>query len=85
MTDTTAASGKVTIVQTGAVREVDFTAGLTVRQAIAAADLTVTERNEVRLNNAPCPDQDTVLAVGDQVMIVGQIAGAWPPGNSQPT
>ncbi|MBI3572020.1 MoaD/ThiS family protein [Candidatus Kaiserbacteria bacterium] len=67
---------KVTVVQTGAVREIDFTEGMTVKQAIAAADLQVSENHEVRLNGSPCPDHDTVLKAGDQVMIVGQIAGA---------
>lgn len=67
---------KVTVVQTGAVREIDFTEGMTVKQAIATAELRVSDDHEVRLNGAPCPDQDTVLKAGDQVMVVGQIAGA---------
>jgi len=67
---------QVTVVQTGAVRDVDFVEGMTVKQAIAASGLRVRDRNEIRLNGTPCPDQDTTLNAGDQVMIVGQIAGA---------
>lgn len=72
-------SGKVTVVQTGAVNEVELTEGMTAKQALAAADLLPENMDEdglqVRLNGAVITDLDIVLTAGDQLLVVGDIAG----------
>lgn len=70
MTDT------ITIAQTGSVKEVDFKEGMTVGEALAAAEITLPEGMELRLNNAAHDDLDEVLNAGDQILIVGAIRGA---------
>jgi hypothetical protein len=71
---------KITVVQTGDVNEVDWTEGMTAKQALAAAGLPVEdladEGLQVRINNAPTTDLDVVLAAGDLILVVGNIAGA---------
>jgi len=67
---------KVTIAQTGNVKEVEFKAGLTVKQALAAASISTGSGVEVRLNGAACADQDTTLSANDTILVVGRIRGA---------
>lgn len=68
---------KVTIAQTGNVQEVVFKAGMTVKQALASAGVSVGgSGQEVRLNNQPCADHDTALSAGDQILVVGRVRGA---------
>ena len=68
---------KVTVAQTGNVQEVNFIEGMTVKQALEAANISAGGRGQqVRLNNTTCGDLDTVLAAGDQVLVVGNIRGA---------
>lgn len=71
------AGPKVTVAQTGNVKEVNFTEGMTVKQALEAAGVSAGGRGQqVRLNNQACGDLDTVLAAGDQVLVVGNVRGA---------
>ena len=68
----------VTLVRTGDVKEVAFKDGMTVKQALSSGGFAAREARsvEVRLNNKPCTDLDTVLSPGDQVMVLGNIRGA---------
>ncbi len=65
--------GKVSLVQTGNVIEVE--AGKSIKQVLADQDWVLTDSNEVRLNGAICTDFDTMLNAGDQVMVIGEIEG----------
>lgn len=67
---------KVMVARTGDVREVSFCQGMTVREALAAAQFTLDGASEVRVNSKPCKDMNTQLAPGDQVLIIGRIRGA---------
>lgn len=69
-------TAKISVVQTGRVLELDYYEGMTVRQALEQAEFNLRATAEVRLNNNPCTDLDTVLGAGDQVMIVGHVRGA---------
>jgi len=70
----------VTVVQTGDVQEIELTEGMTVLQALGEADISEEDLKsdglQVRLNNKVIEDLDAVLAAGDQLMVVGNIAGA---------
>ena len=69
----------VTVIQTGAVKEISFTEGMTVMEAFEAAgvsgDSLTRSGNQVRLNNNVITDPDTELAENDQLVLVGNIAG----------
>ncbi len=69
------AAGTVTIAQTGSVTPVDFAEGMTVGAALRAADQTVGEDRELRVNGQVATE-DTVLSANDTVLIVGAIRGA---------
>lgn len=70
MTDT------VTVAQTGAVREIGFTEGMTVQEALTAAEFSISSDLEVRLNGSACADLETALQANDTILIVGSIRGA---------
>ena len=71
---------KITVVQTGDIDELDFVEGMTARQALtqigATEEALSGEGLEVRLNGTKTSDLDVVLADGDQLMVIGDIAGA---------
>ncbi len=73
----TTAGPKVTVAQTGNVKEVTFTKGMTIKQALGSAGVSAGGTGtQVRLNNQTCTDLDTVLSAGDQVLVVGNVRGA---------
>lgn len=69
------AASTVTVAQTGAVQSVTFKRGMTVDQALEAADVSVGEGREVRVNGAAAEGSQTLKA-NDTVLIVGSIRGA---------
>ncbi len=73
---TEAEQGSIMVARTGDVREVPFREGITVKQALAAAQFTLDGACEIRVNSRPCTDHGTVLSAGDQVLIIGRIRGA---------
>lgn len=66
----------VTIAQTGDVKEVAFTEGMTIQSALTTAGVTVGTGREVRLNGATVRDLETALNANDTILIVGRIRGA---------
>jgi len=68
--------GNIMVARTGDVREVTFQQGMTVKEALAAAQFTLDGASEVRVNSKPCKDMNTQLTPGDQVLIIGRIRGA---------
>lgn len=65
----------ITYVQTGRVQELAFEAGMTVAQALRSLGVTLAKGQEVRLNNRVIADHDVSLTPGDQLMVVGNVAG----------
>ncbi len=68
-------NGTVTLVQTGNVEELNNEKGMTIAAALDRAGWTLGDDNEVRVNNKPVKLLDTILKDGDQVMIIGEVAG----------
>lgn len=67
---------KVFIARTGDVREVNFTEGMTIGAAIKAAGYVRDRGTEVRVNNTKVTKMNTLLKAGDQITLLGEIAGA---------
>ena len=65
----------VTIAQTGSVKEVEFTEGMTVQQALDASDITIGSGRSVRVNGRE-RSPDFALRENDTILIVGEIRGA---------
>jgi molybdopterin converting factor small subunit len=67
----------VTLAQTGKVVDVPHTEGMTIRAALSTAGFRIDRKTQVRLNNVKTTDMDTVLAAGDAIMVIGEVAGAY--------
>lgn len=65
----------ITFVQTGRVQTIPYEAGISIAQALRQIGVNVSRGQEVRLNNQPINDHDTTLSPGDQLMVVGNVAG----------
>ena len=70
------ASAKVFVARTGDVCELDFTKGMTLGDAIGNAGYRLDNVTDVRVNNKKVKDMETKLKAGDQVTLLGKIAGA---------
>jgi sulfur carrier protein ThiS len=66
----------VTVVRTGATREVPYVQGITAEDAIRQVGFTIDGASEVRVNGAICKNMRACLSAGDQVTILGNIRGA---------
>jgi protein involved in polysaccharide export with SLBB domain len=67
---------KVFVARTGDVCEVDFKEGLTLGSAIEVAGFKLANVADVRVNAKKITDMKTMLKAGDQVTLLGKIAGA---------
>lgn len=67
---------KVFVARTGDVCEVDFKEGLTLGRAIEAAGFKLANVADVRVNAKKVTNMGTMLKAGDQVTLLGKIAGA---------
>ena len=67
---------KVFVARTGDVCEVGFTKDMTLGGAIKAAGYKTDGVTDVRVNNKKVKDMGTKLKAGDQVTLLGKIAGA---------
>lgn len=68
-------AGKVTFVKTGGVREFDVKEGMSIQHVLKQAAVQTGKGVEVRLNGKVITDLDASVKAGDQVMVVGEIAG----------
>lgn len=70
------ATPKVFVVRTGDVVEVGFAEGMTLGEAIYGAGFNTNNVTDVRINNKKVKNMETVLKAGDQITLLGKIAGA---------
>ena len=69
-------SPKVFVTKTGEVCELDFTQGMTVGRAIELAGYRTDRVTDIRVNAKRVTDMATRLKAGDQISLLGKIAGA---------